>query len=96
MSTEPTIRDILSRVDLARRALRTGDYRDLRRAISHLTAFPAVPAGLMARLAVHALAPTERQRALEAVREHEEIFTPAEAGLRRELLDVLTEFTLGH
>lgn len=96
MNADPTIRDILARVDLARRALRTGDYRDLRRALNHLTAFPAVPAGLMARLAVHALAPTERQRALEAVREHKEVFTPAEVELRRELLDVLTEATLGH
>lgn len=96
MSTEPTIRDILARVDLARRALRTGDYKDLRRAINHLTAFPAVPAGIMARLAVHDLAPAERQAALETVRMHGEIFTPAEDGLRRELIDVLTEFTIGH
>lgn len=96
MSTEPTIRDILARVDLARRALRTGDYRDLRWALNHLTAFPAIPAGLMARLAAHDLAPAERQAALKAVREHGEIFTPAEDGLRQELLDVLTEFTIGH
>lgn len=50
----------------------------------------------MALLAVHDLAPTEEQAALEAVRMHEEIFTPAEADLRRELLDVLTEAALGH
>lgn len=92
----PTTRDVVDRAYLARMALRTGDYRDLRRALNHLTAFPAVPAGLMARLAIHALAPTERQKALEAVREHGEVFTPAEAELRRELLDALTEATLGH
>lgn len=31
MNADPTIRDILARVDLARKALRIGDYRDLRR-----------------------------------------------------------------
>lgn len=96
MNPEPTIHDILARVDSARMALRTGDYRDLRRALTHLTAFPAVPSDLMARLAVHDLTPTERQAALEAVREHGEVFTPAQDGLRRELLDTLTEATLGH
>ena len=95
MNADPTIHDILTRVDLARRALRTGDYRDLRWAINHLTAFPTIPAGLMVRLAVHGLAPTEAQTALEAVREHEEIFTPAEDGVRRELIDVLTQVALG-
>lgn len=92
----PTTGDVVDRADLAYLALRTGDYRDLRRAITHLTAFPAIPAGVVAWLAVHDLAPAEAQAALEAVRMHEEIFTPAEAGLRRELLDVLTEATLGH
>lgn len=96
MNVDPTIRDILARVNLARMALRTGDYRDLRRALNHLTAFPAIPAGLMARLAVHALAPTEKQAVLEVVREHGEVFTSAEAEFRRELEDVLTEATLGH
>lgn len=92
----PTTSDVVARADLARLALRTGDYRDLRQAITHLTAFPAIPAGVVARLAVHDLAPVEAQAALEAVYVHEEIFTPAEADLRRELLDVLTEATLGH
>lgn len=93
---EPTTSDVVDRAYLARMALRTGDYRDLRCAITHLTAFPAIPTGVVAWLAVHDLAPTEAQAALEAVRMHEEIFTPAEADLRRELLDVLTEATLGH
>lgn len=92
----PTTRDVVDRAYSAYPALRTGDYRDLRRALTHLTAFPAVPAGVVARLAVHDLAPTEGRAALEAVREHGEIFTPAESDLRRELLDVLTEATLGH
>lgn len=43
------------------------------------------------------LAPREANDALVAVRVHgDEVFTPAEDGLRRELLEVLTEFTLGH
>ena len=92
----PTTGDVVARARLAYQALRTGDYRDLRTALNHLTAFPAIPAGVVARLAVHDLAPTEGQAALEAVRMHEDIFTPAEDGLRRELLEVLTEFTLGH
>ena len=78
-------------------ALRTGDYRDLRMALDNLTAFPTIPAGVVARLAVHDLAPTEAQAALDAVWEHgDEVFTPVEDKLRRELLDVLTEATIGH
>lgn len=93
----PTTRDVVDQGRLAYLALRTGDYRDLRRALDHLTAFPAIPAGVVARLAVHDLLPTEAQAALYAVRGHgDDVFTPAEADLRRELLDVLTEATIGH
>lgn len=93
----PTANDVVARADRARLALRTGDYRDLRRALTHLTAFPTIPAGVVARLAVHDLAPTEAQAALEAVRVHgDEVFTSEEDGLRRELEDVLTEATIGH
>lgn len=43
------------------------------------------------------LAPQEADAALVAVRVHEDdVFLPAEDGLRRELLEVLTYFTLGH
>ena len=92
----PTVANIVEQARMGYLALRTGDYRDLRRAVDHLTAFPSVPFGIMVRLAVHDLAPQESNAALVAVRMHEEIFTPAEGGLRRELLDVLTEFTLWH
>lgn len=93
----PTTRDVVDQARLAYLALRTGDYRDLRRALDHLTAFPAIPAGVVARLAVHDLLPTEAQAALEAVRVHgDDVFEPAEDGLRRELEDVLTETTIGH
>ena len=58
-----------------------------------MTAFPSVPFGIMVRLAAHDLAPQEAND----VRVHEDdVFLPAEDGLRRELLEVLTEFTLGH
>ena len=51
----------------------------------------------MVRLAAHYLAPQEANAALVAVRVHgDDVFTPEEDGLRRELLEVLTEFTLGH
>ena len=92
----PTVANIVDQARMGYLALRTGDYRDMRRAVDHLTMFPSLPFGIMARLAVHDLAPTEAQAALEAVRMHGEIFTPAEDELRRELLEVLTEFTLGH
>lgn len=93
----PTTCDVVDQARLAYLALRTGDYRDLRRALDHLTAFPSVPFGIMVRLAVHDPAPQEANAALVAVRVHgDDVFTPAEDGLRRELEDVLTEFTLGH
>lgn len=93
----PTVVNIVEQAHMAYLALRTGDYRDLRRAVDHLTAFPLVPFGIMVRLAVHDLAPQEANDALVTVRVHgDEVFTPAEDGLRRELLEVLTEFTLGH
>lgn len=93
----PTVGNIVERARMGYPALRTGDYRDLRRALNHLTAFPSVPFGIMARLAVHDLAPQEANDALVTVRVHgDEVFTPAEDGLRQELLEVLTEFTLGH
>lgn len=41
----PTTGDVVDRARMAALALRTGDYRDLRRAITHLTAFPTTPAG---------------------------------------------------
>jgi len=92
-----TTHDVVDRARMAYLALRTGDYRDLRLALDNLTAFPTIPAGVVARLAVHDLAPIEAQAALEAVREHgDEVFTPAEPALRRELMDVLIEFTTGH
>ena len=93
----PTVANIVEQARMGYLALRTGDYRDLRRAVDHLTAFPSVPFGIMARLAAHDLAPQEANDALVAVRVHEDdVFLPAEDGLRRELLEVLTEFTLGH
>ena len=93
----PTANDVVEQARMAYFALRTGDYRDLRRTVGHLTVFPSVPFGIMARLAVHDLAPTEAQAALEAVRVHgDEVFTSEEDGLRRELEDVLTEATIGH
>lgn len=93
----PTVANIVEQARMGYLALRTGDYRDMRRAVDHLTAFPSVPFGIMARLAVHDLAPQEANAALVAVRVHEDdVFEPAEDGLRRELLEVLTEFTLGH
>lgn len=92
-----TTRDVVDQARLAYLALRTGDYRDLRRALDHLTAFPTIPAGVVARLAVHDLLPTETQAALEAVRVHgDEVFGPTEDAVRRELMDVLTETTIGH
>ena len=93
----PTVANIVEQARMAYLALRTGDYRDLRRAVDYMTAFPSIPFGIMVRLAVHDLAPQEANDALVAVRVHrDDIFTPAEDGLRRELLDVLTEITLGH
>ena len=93
----PTVANIVDQARMAYLVLRTGDYRDLRMALDNLTAFPAIPAGVVARLAVHDLAPQEANAALVAVRGHgDEVFTPAEDGLRRELMDVLTEATLGH
>ena len=93
----PTVANIVEQARIAYLALRTGDYRDLRRAVDHLTAFPSVPFGIMVRLAVHDLAPQEANAALVAVRVHgDDIFTPAEDGLRRELEDVLIEITIGH
>ena len=93
----PTVANIVEQARMGYLALRTGDYRDLRRAVDHLTAFPSVPFGIMVRLAAHDLLPTEAQAALEAVRAHsDEVFTAAEDGLRRELEDVLTETMIGH
>lgn len=93
----PTTRDVVEQARMAYLALRTGDYRDLRRAVDHLTAFPSIPFGIMARLAAHDLAPQEANDALVAVRVHrDDVFEPAEDGLRRELEDVLTETTIGH
>ena len=93
----PTVANIVEQARMGYLALRTGDYRDLRRAVDHLTAFPSIPFGIMARLAAHDPAPQEANDALVAVRVHEDdVFLPAEDGLRRELLEVLTEFTLGH
>lgn len=93
----PTVANIVEQARMGYLALRTGDYRDLRRAVDHLTAFPSIPFGIMARLAVHDLAPQEANDALVAVRVHrDDVFTPAESEIRQELLDVLTEFTLGH
>lgn len=93
----PTVANIVEQARMGYLALRTGDYRDLRTALNHLTAFPSVPFGIMVRLAAHDLAPQEVNDALVAVCVHEDdVFLPAEDGLRRELLEVLTEFTLGH
>lgn len=47
----PTVANIVEQARMGYLALRTGDYRDLRRAVDHLTAFPSVPFGIMARLA---------------------------------------------
>lgn len=93
----PTVANIVEQARMAYLALRTGDYRDMRRAVDHLTALPVIPFGIMARLAVHDLAPQEANAALAAVRVHgDDVFTPAGDGLRRELEDVLTEATIGH
>lgn len=93
----PTVANIVEQARMGYLALRTGDYRDLRRALNHLTAFPSVPFGIMARLAVHDLAPRETNDALVAVRVHgDDVFTPAEDAVRRELEDVLIEATIGH
>lgn len=93
----PTTGDVVDRAESACLALRTGDYRDLRRAITRLTASPAIPAGVVARLAAHDLAPQEADDALVAVRVHrDDVFEPAEDGLRRELEDVLTGIAIGH
>lgn len=88
----PTTEAIVDRAHLAHLALRTGDYRDLRRALDHLSAFPIIPAGIVARLAVRELSPAARQKALEVVHVHGgEVFGPDGDGLRRELLDALEE-----
>ena len=93
----PTVANIVEQARMAYLALRTGDYRDMRRAVDYMTAFPSIPFGIMARLAVHDLAPQEANDALVAVRVRgDEVFTPEEDGLRRELEDVLTEATIGH
>lgn len=93
----PTTHDVVEQARMGYLALRTGDYRDLRCAVDHLTAFPSVPFGIMVRLAVHDLAPQEANDALVTVRVHgDDVFTPEEDGLRRELEDVLTEITIGH
>ena len=93
----PTVANIVEQARMGHLALRTGDYRDLRRAVDHLTAFPSIPFGIMVRLAVHDLAPQEANAELVAVRVHgDDVFTPAEGGLRRELEDVLVENTVGH
>lgn len=85
----PTVANIVEQARMGCPALRTGDYRDLGRAVDHLTAFPSIPFGIMARLAAHDLAPQEANGALVAVRVHgDDVFTPAE--------DVLTETTIGH
>ena len=96
MTTTPRVADIVEQARTGYLALRTGDYRDLRRAVNHLTAFPTVPFGIMARLAAHDLAPQEANNALVAVRVHgDDIFASTEDGLRRELEDILTEITIG-
>lgn len=93
----PTTRDVVEQARMAYPALRTGDYRDLRRAVDHMTVFPSVPFGIMARLAVHDRAPQEANDALVAVRVHgDDVFEPAEDAVRRELEDVLIEITIGH
>ena len=93
----PTVGNIVEQARMAYLALRTGDYRDLGCAVDHLAAFPSIPFGIMARLAVHDLAPQEANAALVAVRVHgDEVFTATEDGLRQELEDVLTEITIGH
>lgn len=51
----PTVANIVEQARMGYLALRTGDYRDLRRAVDHLTAFPSVPFGIMARLVRAAL-----------------------------------------
>lgn len=79
----PTVANIVEQARMGYLALRTGDYRDLRRAVDHLTAFPSIPFGIMARLAAHDLAPQEANDALG-----DDVFTPAE--------DALTETTIGH
>lgn len=93
----PTVASIVDQARMAYLALRTGDYRDMRRAVDYMTAFPSIPFGIMARLAVHDLAPQEANDALVVVRVHgDDVFTPEEDGLRRELEDVLIEITIGH
>lgn len=93
----PTVANIVEQARMAYLAMRTGDYRDLRTALNHLTAFPSVPFGIMARLAVHDLAPQEANDALVAVRVHGgDVFEPAEDAVRRELEGVLIEITIGH
>lgn len=93
----PAVANIVEQARMAYLSLRTGDYRDLRRAVGHLTAFPSIPFGIMARLAVHDLTPQEADDALVAVRVHgDDVFTPEEDAVRQELEDVLTEITIGH
>lgn len=98
MSTnDATTQAVIEQARMAYLSLRTGDYRDLRQAITHLTAFPTIPAGVVARLAVHDLAPQEANAALVAVRLHgDEVFGPTEDGLRRELTGALEQFLFGY
>ena len=93
MSTnDATTQAVVEQARMAYLALRTGDWRDLRRALDHLTVYPAIPAGIVARLAVHDLAPQEANAALVAVRLHgDEVFGPTEDGLRRELTGALEQ-----
>ena len=93
----PTVANIVEQARMAYLSLRTGDYRDLRQAITHLTAFPTIPAGVVARLAAHDLAPQEANDALVAVRVHgDEVFGPTEDGLRRELTGALEAVLFGY
>lgn len=39
----PTVANIVEQARMGYLALRTGDYRDLRRAVDYLTAFPSIP-----------------------------------------------------
>lgn len=98
MSTnDATTQAVVEQARMAYLALRTGDWRDLRRAVDHLTVYPAIPAGIVARLAVHDLAPQEANAALVAVRMHgDEAFGPTEDGLRRELTGALEQVLFGY
>jgi hypothetical protein len=98
MSTnDATTQAVVEQARMAYLALRTGDWRDLRRALDHLTVYPAIPAGIVARLAMHDLAPQEANAALVAVRLHgDEVFGPTEDGLRRELTGALEQVLFGY